>query len=68
MKLNQTPLLKITGFLHALALFWVFYPPAAAALSMDGPQGAAFCFTGILLLIPVVLSFYGIRKIKRLIP
>ena len=68
MKLNQTPLLKITGFFHALALFWVFYPMTASAMQLTGQRGAAFCLTGIVLLIPVVLSFYAVRKIRHFIP
>lgn len=68
MQLNQTPLLKITGFLHALALFWVFYPLAACILQMDDRRGLTFSMSGIFLLVPIVLSSLGIKKIKHLIP
>ncbi|MCM1136816.1 MAG: hypothetical protein NC400_14730 [Clostridium sp.] len=68
MKLNQTLSLKIAGFFHALLLFWTFYPFTACILQMNNRRGVSFCLTGVLLLIPVILSFYGIKKIKYLIP
>lgn len=67
MRLSQTPFLTISGFFHSLVLFWTFYPFTARALQMDNRTGTAFCLTGILLLIPIILSFYAFKKIKRLI-
>lgn len=65
--LNHTFLLKAVGWLHGLLLFWCFYPLAAQVLRVNGPEQKAFLFSGILLLIPILLSWYAVMKLKYLI-
>lgn len=67
MKLTQNTILRILGWLHALLLFWSFYPPIAILLKADQDTTAAYCLTGILLLFPVIISWYAVYKIKYLL-
>ncbi len=67
LKLNHTALLRITGYLHALALFWCFYPLAARLFLAETTFRTPFLLTGIFLLLPVILSWYAATKLKYLI-
>ena len=67
LKLNHTALLRITGYLHALALFWCFYPLAARLFLAETTFRTPFLLTGIFLLFPVILSWYAATKLKYLI-
>lgn len=68
MKLTQNIILRILGWVHALLLFWSFYPPIAILEEFDRDTTIAYCLTGILLLFPVILSWYAVYKIKYLFP
>jgi len=64
---SHTILLRIVGWLHALMLFWCFYPLAAEVFRLNGRTEKIFLLTGFFLLIPVILSWYGVMKLKYLI-
>lgn len=65
--LNHTFLLRTVGWLHALMLFWCFYPLAAQVFGLDGRREKVFLLTGFLLLLPIILSWYAVTKLKYLI-
>ena len=65
--LNHTFMLRIVGWLHALMLFWCFYPFAALIFRLDGQTEKKFVLTGLFLLLPIILSWYAVMKLKYLI-
>lgn len=65
--LNHTFLLRVIGWLHALMLFWCFYPFAALIFRLDNGTAKSFVLTGLLLLLPIILSWYAVMKLKYLI-
>lgn len=65
--LNHTFMLRIVGWLHALMLFWCFYPFAALIFRLDSQTEKKFALTGLFLLLPIILSWYAIMKLKYLI-
>lgn len=67
LKLNHTLLLQLTGHLHSLMLFWCFYPLTARLFLAQIPSRTPFLLTGILLLLPVTISWYAAMKVKYLI-
>lgn len=53
-------------FLHVWGLFAGFYAFTAGFLELDGRWAAAFCAVSLFLLIPIVTSWFLIRKTKAL--
>lgn len=58
--------MHMIGWLHALALFSGFYPPAALLFGLGQGSDLLFVITGSLLLLPIALSWTAIKKIRRL--
>lgn len=67
MGLRYRIIFRIISWLHALVIFWCFYPLAVCLFWPEEPEKEKFCMTGILLLLPIILSWYAVRKLKSLI-
>lgn len=67
MGLRYRTIFRIISWLHALVIFWCFYPLAVCLFWPEDPEKEKFCMTGILLLLPIILSWYAVRKLKSLI-
>lgn len=54
----------LLGWIHALAMCWCFYPFAVCMFWPDEPWMGNFCITGVLLLLPIIVSWYTARKLE----
>ena len=66
MKQNQPVFLHITGWLHSLFLFTCFFPLFAVPVGLSGRAAAAFTVSAVLLLLPVIVSWYTAQTLTNL--
>ncbi len=66
MKQNQPVFLHITGWLHSLFLFTCFFPLFAVPVGLSGRAAAAFAVSAVLLLLPVIVSWYTAQTLTNL--
>lgn len=67
MKVTKNPFLIDIGWLHSLVLFLCFYPLAATIFGFAAETAVAYCLTGILLLVPIIISWYAVTYIRHMI-
>lgn len=56
----------ILSWIHALFLLYGFFPLFASMAQLEGTAKLSYCLMGLLLLIPIVLSWVFLRVLKQL--
>lgn len=66
MKFKKNSLTILLTFVHAFLLLYGIYPLIAGMAQLQGRSALTFCLTGLLLFVPVVLSWWLLRRLHRL--
>jgi hypothetical protein len=66
MKFQKNTLATICAWVHSFLLLYSVYPLLAGKAGLSGANAALFCLTGFIFLVPVLLSWWLLRKLDRL--
>jgi hypothetical protein len=66
MKFQKSTLATICMWIHAFFLLYGIYPLLVGTAQLQGFEAAGFCLIGLLLFVPILLSWWLLRKLHRL--
>ena len=66
MEQRQNRFFILLGWLHALLCCESFYPMFTVLLYLEAPKNIFYCLLGVSLLIPIIVSWFVVKKLRRL--
>ncbi len=66
MKFEKNKAITLLTFIHAFFLLYGIYPLIAAMAQLEGKNRVMYCLTGLILFVPIVLSWQLLRQLHRL--